>query len=38
MIVMTLIFAGWGESVHIAKDTAALDAIYKIYNTQVEKL
>lgn len=25
-------FLGWGESIHIAKDTAALDAIYKIYN------
>ncbi|CAH1118525.1 unnamed protein product [Phaedon cochleariae] len=34
-----LLGIGWGESVHIAKDTAALDAIqrvYKNYTTQLE--
>lgn len=32
-----LLGIGWGESVEIAKETAAIDAIKRLYNAEIEK-
>lgn len=37
LIVKLLNFVGWGENVQIAKETAALDAIQRIFSNYVPK-